>query len=119
MQVDSYLQAVPQKAAVLQKSLAAIKRMYRCFDLVPGKMHPWLQESLRKEYKSLLCFYLEGGMFYVNLAAGGKDVGKLPSNDFFGRTNAEKSLRPLVVTVLLLARLPWGSSVENPNSFLG
>lgn len=55
-------------------------------------MHPWLLESLRKEYNSLLIFFSWGGMFYVNLAVGGRDVGKLPNNDFFSRTNTDKSL---------------------------
>lgn len=72
-----------------------------------------------KSIEKFVDFLVGGGMFYVNLAAGGKDVGKLPNNDFFGRTNTDKSLCPTVVTVLLLARLPWGSSVENPNSFSG
>lgn len=31
-------------------------------------------------------------MFYVNVAVGGRDVGKLPNNDFFSRTNTDKSL---------------------------
>lgn len=47
-----------------QKSLAVVKGAYWCFEMVPGKMHPWLLESLRKEYNSLLIF-LVGGICFM------------------------------------------------------
>lgn len=46
-------------------------------------------------------------------------LGNCQTMIFFGRTNTVKSLCPRVVTVPLLAKLCWRSSVENPNSFLG
>jgi len=44
-------------------------------------------------------------------------LGNRQTMIFFGRSNTEKSLCPTVATVLLLARLPCRSSLENPLIF--